>query len=78
METRINKNAAKVKVLSAAQVRRLKPGTIIEHVNDKTGERGSLIVAMSYKKKVLHGIGGLILDIKDREGWHFELPGVEP
>ena len=66
------------RTLAAAQVRRLKPGTIIEHVNNKTRERGSLIVAMSYKKKVLHGIGGLILDIKDREGWHFELPGVEP
>lgn len=66
------------KTLTAAQVRRLKPGTIIERVHDKTGRRMNLIIEPSYKKKVLHGIGGLILEIRDREGWHFELPGVEP
>lgn len=60
------------KVLSAAQVKKLPLGTDVLEVNDKTGSVGRYWIVKSGRKKILRGII-VTLDIKDREGWHYEI-----
>lgn len=62
-----------MKTLTAKQVKRLEPGADVYLVNDKTGERGSLWVIRIGRKKVLRGILGRMHEIKDLEGWHYEI-----
>lgn len=61
-----------MKTLTAKQVKRLEPGRDVYLVNDKTGERGSLWLIRIGRKKVLRGILGAH-EIKDLEGWHYEI-----
>lgn len=61
-----------MKTLTAAKVKSLEPGTDVVLVNDKTGSRGRLWVIKSGRKKMLRGIL-TSHEIKDREGWHYEI-----
>ena len=61
-----------MKTLTAAKVKSLEPGTDVILVNDKTGSRGSLWVIKNGRKKMLRGIIN-VHEIKDMEGWHYEI-----
>lgn len=61
-----------MKTLTAKQVKRLALGTDVYLVNDKTGSRGSMWVIQNGRKKMLRGIVN-VLEIKDKEGWHYEI-----
>lgn len=61
-----------MKTVTAKQVKRLEPGTDVYLVNDKTGQRGSMWVIQSGRKKMLRGIIN-VMEIKDKEGWHYEI-----
>ena len=61
-----------MKTLTAAKVKSLEPGTDVILVNDKTGSRGRLWVIKSGRKKMLRGIL-TSFEIRDREGWHYEI-----
>ena len=60
-----------MKVLTAAQVKKLPEGTDVYLVQEGTGRRGLFYVVKSYKKKALKGMFG-IHEIVDRAGWHYE------
>lgn len=64
------------KTLSAAQVKKLPVETVVFLVNEKTGKAGYLWIVKRGRKKTLRGII-TTLEIKDREGWHYELPPEE-
>ena len=61
-----------MKVLKADKVKRLPPGTDVFLVNDKTGERGTLWIVKSGRKKMLRGVL-TTHEIKDTAGWHYEV-----
>lgn len=61
-----------MKVLTAAEVKRLPVGTDVIVVNEKTGSRGMLWIIKRGRKKMLRGIVTLH-EIKDLEGWHYEI-----
>lgn len=61
-----------MKTVTAKQVKRLEPGTDVYLVNDKTGQRGSMWVIQNGRKKMLRGIIN-VMEIKDMEGWHYEI-----
>ena len=60
------------KTLSAEQVKKLPEGTDVLVVNDKTGSVGRYWIVKSGRKKILRSII-VTLEIKGREGWHYEL-----
>ena len=59
-------------ILSADKVKRLPSGTDIFIVRDETGEKGRLWIVKSGRKKLLRGVMAEH-EIRDREGWHYEL-----
>lgn len=61
-----------MKTLTAEKVKRLPVGTDEIIVNEKTGSRGLLWIIKHGRKKMLRGIVTLH-EIKDREGWHYEI-----
>ena len=61
-----------MKTLTAEKVKRLPEGTDVIVVNEKTGSRGMLWIIKRGRKKMLRGIMTLH-EIKDREGWHYEI-----
>ena len=61
------------KILDAKKVKKLPVGTDVRVVQESTGKTGMLWVVKSGRKKMLKGIAG-IHEIKDRAGWHYELP----
>lgn len=65
----------KKRTLTAAAVKRLPIGSIVQRVRDKDGAHASFVVALSYKKKILRMIGcyDVISTIEDRSGWHYEV-----
>lgn len=62
------------KRLTEKQVKRLPVGTDVYLVNDATGEAGMFWVIKSGRKKMLRCILG-VLEIKDKDGWHYEEVG---
>lgn len=60
------------KILTAAKVRKLPVGTDIRIVNDASGKYGLTWVIKAGRKKMLKGVASLH-EIKDYEGFHFEL-----
>ena len=64
------------KILSVQAVKKLKPGTDVLIVRDSTGEAGRLWIVKSGNKKLLKGIL-MEYEIKERRGWHYELPEQE-
>ena len=64
------------KTLSAAQVKKLPEGADVLVINEKTGKAGRLWIVKRGRKKILRGII-TTHEIKDREGWHYELPPEE-
>ncbi len=65
-----------MKTLTAQQIKKMPVGTIIRLVNDKTGQYGGLWIVKSGKKKMLKSLYTMI-EIKDRDGFHFELEEAE-
>ena len=61
------------KILDAKKVKKLPVGTDVRVVRERTGETGMLWVVKSGRKKMLRGLMGMH-EIKDRAGWHYELP----
>lgn len=60
------------KTLSAEKVKKLPEGTVVLQVDEKSGKAARLWIVKSGRKKVLRGIFTQF-NIKDREGWHYEL-----
>ena len=60
-----------MKVLTAAQVKRLPEGTDIYLVQEGAGKRGLFYIVKSGRKKFLKGMFGTH-EIVDRAGWHYE------
>lgn len=61
-----------MKVLTAAKVKRLPVGTDVTVVNEETGQTGRLWIIKNGRKKMLRGIV-TTHEIKDLEGWHYEI-----
>lgn len=61
-----------MKILPAAKVKKLPPGTDVSLVREATGQRGRLYVVKSGRKKMLKGLFGTH-EITDRPGWHYEV-----
>ena len=62
-----------MKILTAAQVKKLPVGTDVRLVRESTGRTGLLWVVKSGRKKMLRGVvTGHLHEIKDRQGWHYE------
>lgn len=62
------------KILSAKKVKKLPIDTGVMLIDEKTGKAGRLWIMKIGRKKVLRGIIATH-EIKDRCGWHYELPG---
>lgn len=62
-----------IKILTADKVKKLPPGTDVIIVNEKDGTKGRLWIVKSGRKKMLRGVTGTLLDIVDRNGWHYEV-----
>ena len=63
------------KILSVQAVKKLKPGTDVLIVRESTGEAGRMWIVKSGNKKLLKGMGIFATyEIKERPGWHYELP----
>lgn len=60
------------KVLTAEQVKKLPEGTIVLHVNEKTGQKYRSWIGKKGRMKVLKAIISTFR-IKDLEGWHYEI-----
>lgn len=60
------------KTLTADKVKKLEPGTDVILVDEKTGKQAMFWVVKSGRKKKLKGVF-TEYEIKDREGWHYEL-----
>ena len=65
----------KKRTLTAAAVKRLPIGTIVQRVRDMDGAHAAFVVALSYKKKILTLIGchEVTSTIEDKNGWHYEV-----
>ena len=60
------------KTISASEVKKLPAGTDVWNVSEATGKAGKLWIVKSGRKKLLRGIT-VFMEIKDREGWHYEV-----
>lgn len=61
------------KILTAEKVKRLPVGTDVITVCEKDGSRGTMWIVKSGRKKMLRGVLGMMHDIKDKDGWHYEV-----
>ena len=61
-----------IKAITPEQLKKLPPGTPVYLVNDSTGERGSLVLVKSGRKKMLRGVIAMH-EIKDMPGLHYEV-----
>lgn len=61
------------KILTAEKVKRLPVGTDVITVCEKDGSRGMMWIVKSGRKKMLRGVLGMTHDIRDRDGWHYEV-----
>lgn len=61
------------KTLTAAQVKKLPVGTNVYLIKDGDDKFGFLWIVKSGRKKMLRGVQGNLLEIKDVDGFHYEV-----